>query len=288
MEDAAAGDGAPIGPDQKRTIALFLEQSRRKNRTVPIRGSFLQSQGPGNATPAPMQVLVTRKQERALELYLLLAAVTGSEKSGFAVTEWSTSWARALGIFDEKNGGAAVSRAWRALRELKVVATARGDGRRTKVTKLKEDGSGARYAAPGAVGDPYFQLPFAYWEEDLNTKLSLPGKAIFLIALSLRQTEFPLVHTRICDRYGINKQTVAKGIQDLLAYGVIKQTRMEQYDTLRTKSGVGLRPLYQFAESFIQPGILWASAPRNASHRTDPEGDNHDHRSTFTSIPASA
>ncbi|MFD3780194.1 hypothetical protein [Streptomyces sp. NPDC058612] len=253
MEDATAGDGAPDGPDQRRTIELFLEQSRRRNRTVPIRWSFLQHQGPGEGAPAPMQVLVTRKQERALELYLLLAAVTVSEKSGFAVTEWSTSWARALGIFDEKTGGAAVSRAWRALRELRVVETARGDGRRTKVTKLREDGTGARYEVPGtAAGDPYLQLPFAYWEEGLNTKLSLPGKAMLLIALSLQPDDFPLVHTRIHEWYGINKQTVAKGIQDLLEHKVITQSRTERYDTLRTKSGVGVRPLYRFAPPFFK------------------------------------
>lgn len=255
MEDAAADDGSPDGPNQERTIALFLEQSRRKNRTVPIRRSFLQRQGPGEGAPAPMQVLVTRKQERALDLYLLLAAVTVSEKSDFAVTEWSTSWARSLGIFEEKTGGAAVSRAWRALKELNVVATARGDGRRTKVTKLKEDGTGDAYEPLGAQGDPYFQLSFAYWEQGLNTKLSLPGKAMLLIALSLRDDEFSLVHAQIHDWYGINKQTVAKGIHDLLEHGVIEQSRMEWYDTLRTKSGRGQRPLYRFAAPFIQPGI---------------------------------
>ncbi|MFJ9683995.1 hypothetical protein ACIRP2_39290 [Streptomyces sp. NPDC101194] len=265
MEDAGEGNGAPVGPNQERTIALFLEQSRRMNRTVPIRRSFLQQQGRGEKTQAPMQVLVTRKQERALDLYLLLAAVTVSKESGFAVTEWSTSWARSLGIFEEKTGGAAVSRAWRALKELRIVATARGEGRRTRVTKLKEDGTGDAYEPPGAQGDAYFQLPFAYWNEGLNTKLSLPGKAMLLIALSQREYEFSLAHAQIQNWYGINKQTVAKGIHDLLAHEVIVRSGEQWYDTLQTKSGVGRRPLYQFADPFVQPGIARVRAPRNSS-----------------------
>ncbi|MFJ6355036.1 hypothetical protein ACIQKB_36965 [Streptomyces sp. NPDC092046] len=262
MEDAAAGDGAPAGPNQERTIALFLEQSRRANRTVPIRRSFLQQSGPGMTAPAPMRVLVARKQERVLDVYLLFAAVTASKD--YSATEWSTSWARSLGIFDEKTGGAAVSRAWRALKELRIVATARGDGRRTKVTKLVEDGTGRLYEPPGATADPYFQLPFAYWEEGLNTKLSLPGKAMLLIALSLRKYEFPLVHARIHDWYGINKQTVAKGIHELLAHGVIDQSGEEWYETLQTKSGTGRRPLYKFTAPFTQPGLKKLSEPQNS------------------------
>ncbi|MFI8392936.1 hypothetical protein [Streptomyces sp. NPDC085540] len=196
---------------------------------------------------------MARKQERALDVYLLFGAVTPS--GDFSATEWSTSWARSLGIFDEKTGGAAVSRAWRALKDLKIVATTRGDGRRTKVTKLLEDGTGEPYEPPGTTGAPYFQLPFAYWENGLNTKLSLPGKAMLLIALSLRKSEFPLVHTTIHDWYGINKQTVAKGIQELIEHKVIDQSSEQWYETLQTRSGVGRRPLYRFTDPFTQPGL---------------------------------
>ncbi|MGW5932440.1 hypothetical protein ACWF2L_40380 [Streptomyces anulatus] len=267
--DAVEGGGVPAGPNQERTIALFLKASGRRNHTVPIRRSFLQVPGPGARGQAPMQVLVSRKQERPLDAYLLFAAVSTGED--FSVTEWSTSWARSLGIFEEKTGGAAVSRAWRVLRELRIVETSRGEGRRTRVTKLKEDGTGARYTPPGATGsgvspERYFQLPFAYWEDGLNTKLSLPGKAMLLIALSLRAFEFSLVHAQICDGYGINKQTVAKGINDLIEHKVIDVSGQQWYETLRTRSGVSQRPLYQFADRFVQPGISRITQPKNSKH----------------------
>ncbi|MFF4013315.1 hypothetical protein [Streptomyces sp. NPDC001717] len=260
-QETGTGDEAPVmdeqdGLSQERTIALILERSKRTNRTVPIRRSFLQqaasaASASGRKTPGPLRTLVSKKQERPLDIYLLLAAVTGA--GDYSATDWSTTWARSVGLFDENTGGAAVSRAWKALKDLQLVSTSRGEGRKTKVTKLLEDGTGRPYKQPG--DSPYFQLPFEYWEKGFNTKLSLPGKAMLLIALSLRKTEFSLVHARIQDWYGINPQTVAKGINELIEHHVLEQSGLEWFDTLHTRSGRGSRPLYQFQDPFVPIGL---------------------------------
>lgn len=244
------------GLSQERTIELILARSKRTTRTVPIRRVFLQQDGPGTSArdrkiPGPLRSLVAKKQERPLDIYLLLAAVTGA--GDYSATDWSTTWARSVGLFDENTGGAAVSRCWKALKDLKLVTTERGVGRRTKVTKLLEDGSGQPYRQPG--DGPYFPLPFAYWETGLNTKLTLPGKAMFLIALSLRSLEFSLVQARIHEWYGINPQTVAKGINELIEHDVLEQSRLEWFDTLHTRSGKGSRPLYRFKAPFTPIGL---------------------------------
>ena len=49
-----------------------------------------------------------------------------------------------------------------------------------------EDGSGELYEHPHRAGsDRWLQLPYAYWLEGHALALSLPAKAMLLIALSL-------------------------------------------------------------------------------------------------------
>ncbi|MFJ6501670.1 hypothetical protein [Streptomyces virginiae] len=253
--EATELDAEQSGLSQGRTIELLLERSKRANRTVPIRRTFLQQVAPGSSSnekiPGPLRTLVSKKQERPLDIYLLLAAVTGA--GDYSATDWSTTWARSVGLFDENTGGAAVSRTWKALKDLNLVSTERGEGRKTRVTKLLEDGTGLPYRKPG--DGPYFQLPFEYWGEGFNTKLSLPGKAMLLIALSLRKPEFALVHAKIQEWYGINTQTVAKGIGELIEHGALEKSGMELYETLHTRSGKGSRPLYRFQAPFILTGL---------------------------------
>ncbi|MEV2255892.1 hypothetical protein AB0I94_35950 [Streptomyces sp. NPDC050147] len=238
--------------DQQETIKLFLARSKRKNETVPIRHSFVQRGSRGATKPGPLSQLVRRNQSRALDLYLLLSAVTGA--GDYSATDWAGNWARSLGLYDEKSGATAVSRAWKTLKDLNLVASARGEEGKAKITKLLEDGSGAPYRPP-ATGDFYFQLPFWYWRDQLNEKLTPPGKAMLLIALDLRNDEFALVQDRIGEWYGLAPESVRKGVDELIHNQVLLRPRYEWFSTLRSRTGKAARPLYQFALEYTPPGL---------------------------------
>ncbi|MEV7020065.1 hypothetical protein [Streptomyces sp. NPDC093991] len=262
--DPAEVDDTFVPMTQERTIELLLERSKRANRTVPIRRDFLQLGKAPNTEHGALRSLVASRQERALDLYLLVAAVTGG--GDYSVTEWSATWARTIGVFDEKTGPSAVSRAWKALKDLGLITTSRGKGRRTTVTKRLEDGSGAYM--PPVTGEPYLQLPFEYWEHGLHTALTLPGKAMYLIALAQRRPHkdrrFPLTHARISQWYGLAERTVANGIKDLIEHGVLQQDGFEYYETLAVPLGRAARPLYALREPFHHRGLP-VPAPKDSS-----------------------
>ncbi|AWN30994.1 hypothetical protein DKG71_37355 [Streptomyces sp. NEAU-S7GS2] len=195
-----------------------------------------------------------RSAKRPLDLYLLLSAVTSG--GDFCVTEWSTTWARSVGIFDETAGTTAVSRAWKVLKELRLITRARGEGGKSILTKLHEDGSGRPYTPPGeGLGDPYFQLPYEYWDGGWHNTLSLPGKAMLLIASNERKPRFALPQERIPDWYGISADSAGKGIRELSQHGILFHVDDEWYDTLKTRSGRGCRPVYSLWPPFAQRGL---------------------------------
>ncbi|KUN48342.1 hypothetical protein AQJ27_06050 [Streptomyces olivochromogenes] len=196
-----------------------------------------------------MADLVRRSAKRPLDLYLLLSAVTSA--GDFSVTEWSTTWARSVGIFDETAGMTAVSRAWKVLKELGLITRARGEGGKSVITKLHEDGSGQAYTIPGeGLGDPYFQLPFEYWDKGWHNNLSLPGKAMLLIASSQRKLKFTLPQERMPEWYGISADSAGKGIRELMKHGILVQVDEEWFDTLKMRSGRGCRPVYSLWPPF--------------------------------------
>ncbi|TJZ94359.1 hypothetical protein [Actinacidiphila oryziradicis] len=199
---------------QEKTIDLLLQRSGRNTRTVPIRRAFVQN--PLNSGAGPLAKLVHHKQVRALDLLLLVHAVASA--GDFSVTEWSTTWARTLGKYDDSSGPAAVSRAWKTLGNLQLISRTR-ENRKTKITKLKEDGLGLPYAPPR--GEKYFQVPFEYWTGGFNRTLTLSAKAMLLIALSQRKYQFALPQERMPEWYGISADVAGKGLQELRRKNVL-------------------------------------------------------------------
>ncbi|MGW3007797.1 hypothetical protein ACWC9R_03015 [Streptomyces sp. NPDC001219] len=253
----------PLG--QPETIRLLLNRSQRPNRTVPVRRAFLQrEERDGTKSPGALAALVRRSAKRPLDLYLLLSAVTSG--GDFSVTEWSTTWARSVGIFDETAGTAAVSRAWKVLRELRLITRARGEGGKSTLTKLHEDGSGRPYTSPGeGLGDPYFQLPYEYWDNGWHHTLSLPGKAMLLIASTQRKLTFTLPQERIPDWYGISADSAGKGIRELSRHGILVHLEDEWFDTLKTRSGRGSRPVYSLCPPFTPRALGEPAAGEGAA-----------------------
>lgn len=203
----------------------------------------------------PLAYLVKGGRERALDLWLLINAVTSA--GDFSVTEWSNTWARAIGLPHPTAGPEAVSRALKVLDDAKLISRERV-GKQTRITKLLEDGSGKKYEPPtGGTSRYYFQLPFEYWTDGYHNQLTLPGKALLLIAMSSRDpnAEFCLTQQQVHDWYGISPRTVSRGMKDLQENDLLVHTRDDWYDTLATQTGRARKPVYALQEPFKPRGL---------------------------------
>jgi len=274
--------------DRQFTIEYYLERSGRK--TLPLSLSFTQSRSDNNrAGPGPLAEFVRRGRETALEQYLLLHAIASSGKEGYDVRLPAGAWARAIGgWFDPKTGKVedaalhAVSRNWKLLRELHLVETTRV-GRQVRAALLADDGSGAPYEHPGhekkerkLEGSGYVQLPYAYWRERWHVELSLPAKAMLLIAL-YPGDGFPLPYNKLPRWYGISESTGERGLNELLKKGLLHRENHRRPDA---ESPVGFTDAnyYELRPPFGPRGKLsklthpnWAGAElRRAKGRKKP------------------
>lgn len=234
---------------QKETIELLLERSKRPTATVPIHRSFVQQGPQGKPKPGPLAAFVKERRERALQLFLLAHAVASG--GNFSVTEWSTTWARCIGLFDMTSGPTAVSRAWSWLEAHRLIRRKR-EGRHTKITILKEDGKGRRYTHPHAKGEHYLQLPFAYWtgDDQLHNNLTLPGKAMLLVCLSLTSPTFALPQARVPDWYGLSEDTATRGLNELRRFGILNVARTELRPSLQSRTGLAKTNIYELLPPF--------------------------------------
>lgn len=208
----------PPVPDQAQTVAALLTASRRVGAAVPVRATFLQGGPRGKRVPGPLAGFVKTRDEIGLELFLLaLAAASAPPHDVVRPTE---VWLRALGRSRTKSSVSVMSRAWSRLDERGLIERGR-KGRLIELQLCREDGSGEPYSYPtGAGNDVYFKLPFAYWTEGLNNRLSLRGKAMLLIALSLPDG-FVLPYERAAQWYGVSADTAQRGLRELENNGLV-------------------------------------------------------------------
>lgn len=201
---------------QSDTIAALLDRSKRAE--VPIRKTFLQ-QGTGKVrTPGPLATLVSNHDERALDLYLLAHAAASSDP--WDVVLAADTWGRMLGLSATASARSAVSKAFRRVESISLIARERA-GSRSRVTLLDEGGHGDPYEHPAPSRQPYLKLPHAYWADDWHLKLRLPGKTMLLIALSL-DDDFALPMEKGPDWYGISADTVQRGFDELRRHGLVE------------------------------------------------------------------
>jgi hypothetical protein len=228
-----------------KTIETILEDSERPGRT-PLRVRFLQQSSGSSTAPGPLSRLVRRGRESALDLYLL--ALTLASSSPYDVRRDSRYWARACGLATDASGRAAISRNWRLLADLGLVSITR-KGRLANVTILREDGTGAPYTHPGkGAGSRYLQLPFAYWRDGHSERLTLPGKAMLLVALSLPDA-FPLPNERGPAWYGLSPSTVERGFRELRRADVLTAKRVP-IEAPRAPEGYTIVNLYTLLPPF--------------------------------------
>ncbi|MFB8314668.1 hypothetical protein ACFC5T_40120 [Streptomyces sp. NPDC055961] len=244
----------PVSQDD--TIRMLLERSKRSARAVPIRRAFIQDiePGPGQVTkPGPFAKLL--RSPAQLDLFLLIHAVTA--RADWGVTERSETWGRAAGISFGTDGSAsaAVSRHLNKLKVLKLISTA-PDGRKTRITKQLEDGSGDPYTKPsgnetGSRKDIYIKLPFEYWERNYYRTLSMPAKAMLLIVMSLRDRSVVLRQNKeFASWYGISTATVSRGMAELKDQGLLYEYLSEAYLTGDTPLGRDTRTRYALSAPF--------------------------------------
>lgn len=208
----------------RETVEALLESGNRLNGKVPLRRVFVQQGSRGDPEPGPLASLVHNGDQRGLDLFLLLKAVASAPP--FNSSRSAGVWARALRFTGKTADEQTVSRIWRRLAGLRLVSRSRS-GRLADIGLLREDGSGEVYVHPGTAGDPYLQLPVAYWldeDERWCSTLGLPAKAMLLVALSLRPG-FLLPVEKAPDWYGISADTAQRGLASLVERGLVKRER---------------------------------------------------------------
>ncbi len=205
--------------EQQAALDELLKRSRRD--AVPIRRAFVQARQPGGG-PGPLASFVTDRRRRALDLYLLLHAA--ASRPPWTVELSAVVWGRLLGLTG-RSAAVTVSRQWAWLEQSQLVTTARA-GRRTRVTLLREDASGAPYRHP-AVGDgetppdgDYFMLPHAYWRAGMQDWVDTRSKAMLLIALSLGDN-FIMPLASVHDWYGLSRDSARAGLRGLRGRGFL-------------------------------------------------------------------
>ncbi len=203
---------------QQETIEDLLAQSRRD--FMPVRKTFVQT-GRGKTTlPGPLATFVSGHDERGLDAYLFVHALASAKPWNCDYP--SGTWVRALGLADDAelaSARSAVSKIMRRLEQRGLIVRNRV-GRTSSITLLREDGGGDPYEHPHHQGENWFQLPYVYWTDGHYKSLSLPAKAMLLVALS-RPDDFPLPAERGPAWYGISADSTERGLRELCSEGLL-------------------------------------------------------------------
>jgi hypothetical protein len=227
----------PPPPTQDQTIAALLETTNRS--ALPIRKTFVQQRKGEGYVGGPLHKLVASQDQHGFDQYLLLhARASGGD---WSVTRGAPMWARAMGREANPTGLTAVSKAWARLEKHRLIRRSRS-GRRARIELLREDGSGDSYTRPKTGADPWFNLTYDYWLDHWHQQLTLPGKAMLLIALSL-DDGFYLPFTRVDAWYSISRNTAQRGMSDLVDNGLIEKDEEWVEDAL---SDIGHRVVVRY------------------------------------------
>lgn len=168
---------------------------------------------------------MSRGDERGLDAYLLLHAAASADP--WDCTWPSDTWVHLLALASTTSGDstkAAVSKVFARLDKTHHLVDVGRVGRRSSVVLLKEDGSGDAYTRPVTKEDAWFNLPHAYFLKGFDQSLSLPAKAMLLVALHLKDGAW-LPSTRAKDWFGISPTTAREGLAELVAEGLLQETR---------------------------------------------------------------
>ena len=215
------------------TKAALLAKSNRRNQEAPVRRAFVQQKLEGASGPGPLAAFVTGRDERGLDALLLAIGMASAPPhnirlDGAFAGIWSM--AAAIGLPRSKQGVAAMSKVLARLEARRFLVRGRNEKGERAIRLLKEDGSGEPYVHPfkATPHENYFKLPFSYWLDDYDERLTLASKAVLLIALSLPKW-FILPGSQVKRWYGISADTLQRGLDGLLREELIR--RSKEYKT---------------------------------------------------------
>lgn len=212
-----------------------------RNRAAPLRRAFCARVPPdGDSRPPPLAQLVGGRSGRGgdVSLKLYLSIVWFASADDHAVSKPSRSWAQLLDLEDPEGRGARrVANALRKLESLHLVEIDRRPGDTSRVTLLRDDGSGAAYEYPartierlrGTDGDTaemdrhyFFRLSASFWTDGWVADLTAAETAC-LLALGQEYRDNRggpsdrrwISPQRWVDKYALSESTRSKGFQSL-------------------------------------------------------------------------
>jgi hypothetical protein len=199
-----------------RAIEAILDRSAPN--AVAIRRSFVQGRDDGGRPKAGrLAALLHCGRRSTFEQYLLLLAWAQGGDPTLRLD--SRLWAAMLGLQETDAARRTVGRNWRILAELRLI-TIRRTGREISATLCCEDGSGGAYVHPDSEEAPSLDLHHSYWREGYYKRLTVPGKTVMLIALTLGDW-FALPTRRAEDWYGISRSTLQRGFENAYQCAVL-------------------------------------------------------------------
>jgi DNA-binding transcriptional ArsR family regulator len=191
--------------------------------SVAVRVAFLHRPKSGGGA-GPLAAFVSERRSVALDLLLYAHSVAPLSNPEPIQASFS-EWARAISLGEGSGSRSTISRAWSWLEGVGLVRTERR-GRERAIHLLTEDGCGLPWTRPSRQDEPYFRLSNAYWTGGFARDLSLAGKAVLLIGLSLQSREedyFELPLARGSEWYGISASTIQRGLRELREVALLRR-----------------------------------------------------------------
>lgn len=222
-------EGLKDDPDQTPADMRKALLKAAKRGYVPLRKEFIQKRRAERDTPrgSVLAEFVTNRRQRPLDAFLLVHALNPIMQDD-PLDLWT--WARLLSAGSRCTPNAA-SKCFSVLEEMGLVKREQ-EGRRTIVRPLMETGeTSTAWTRPGEDPDEggpgFFVIPHAYWTTGLSEKLTMPGKAMFLVLLHDTQSPNSLTFSAALERmalwYGLSERTAERGYRELRAAGVLAE-----------------------------------------------------------------
>lgn len=219
----AGVNAAPLGRPLRRDLLIpMLEGTKRA--FVPIRRGFIQKpRGTDGGRGSSLALLA--RDSFALDAYLLIHALASSSEPHVAVYPAAT-WVQLARLDETATFEAGKSRWSKVVTKLVSLQLIERDrkGNGMPYRLLHEAGTGERYTRPKKAEDGHWlRLPYSYWREDFDEKLSHAEKLMLLIALDQRDN-FTLPFNQSASWYGISESTARRGLRGLESRGLLEKT----------------------------------------------------------------
>ncbi|MDX6453832.1 MAG: hypothetical protein QOH16_3881 [Gaiellaceae bacterium] len=238
---------AVLDEERERNLAELLRGSHHED--LPIREAYLQTRGTP-PFPGPFSEIVRKRHHHALDAHLLMLAAAAEPPHQLHVNPdfWAVLLRRPSQSL--RNSRLALYRSIDTLGDLGLLTQESKLGA-PRLQLLGENGSGERYLHPTKTGDRYFTLPHEYWTLGLDRKLELPGKAVLLLARSLKRY-FTLPLANAMNWYGISSDTLRRGMDELVQARIVRYQKAN-VPTLKAPRGTTVRRTYTLVGALAQP-----------------------------------